>query len=196
MSVRLNFYLHFVLSTEDGVPYIVQIFAENSAGNGTVCNVTDFTNELGSSASVCNYLLSPSSNIDCCFNVSPILPTEPPAPSGLSGDRISDTMSVVWQPLSLVEARGHIRYRVMVTPTTASKRKRQTTPGVRICTLMSPCEVPANESSVLVGGLDPDTSYSVTVDAINSEDESGPTSAPVIAVTPASKMKQDHYSDN
>ena len=55
---------------------------------------------------------------------------------------------------------------------------------------MSPCEVPANESSVLVGGLDPDTSYSVTVDAINSEDESGPTSAPVIAVTPASKMKQ------
>ena len=95
----------------------------------------------------------------------------------------------MWQPLSLVEARGHIRYRVMVTSTTASKRKRQTTPGVRICTLMSPCEVPANESSVLVGGLDPDTSYSVTVDAINSEDEAGPTSAPVI-VTPASKMKQ------
>ena len=96
----------------------------------------------------------------------------------------------MWLPLSLVEARGHIRYRVMVTPTTASKRKRQTTQGERICTLMSPCEVPANESSVLVGGLDPDTSYSVTVDAINSEDESGPTSVPVIAVTPASKMKQ------
>ena len=32
--------------TEDGVPYIVSIFAENSAGNGTKCNVTDFTNEL------------------------------------------------------------------------------------------------------------------------------------------------------
>ena len=78
----------------------------------------------------------------------------------------------------------------MVTSTTASKRKRQTTPGVRICTLVSPCKVPANESSVLVGGLDPDASYSVTVDAINSEDEAGPTSAPVIAVTQASKMKQ------
>ena len=56
-----------------------------------------------------------------------------------------------------------------------------------MCTLVSPCEVPANESSVLVGGLDPDTSYSVTVDAINSEDESGPMSAPVIVT---GKMKQ------
>ena len=35
--------------TEDGVPYIVSIFAENPAGNGTKCNVTDFTNELGKS---------------------------------------------------------------------------------------------------------------------------------------------------
>ena len=33
--------------TEAGVPYIVSIFAENSAGNGTKCNVTDFTDELG-----------------------------------------------------------------------------------------------------------------------------------------------------
>ena len=34
-------------STVDGVPYNAQIFAENSAGNGTQCNFTDFTNELG-----------------------------------------------------------------------------------------------------------------------------------------------------
>ena len=33
--------------TEPGVPYIVSIFAENSAGNGTKCNITDFTDELG-----------------------------------------------------------------------------------------------------------------------------------------------------
>jgi len=58
-----------------------------------------------------------------------------------------------------------------------------------MCTLMSPCEVPGNESSVLVGGLDRDTSYSVTVMAVNSENESGPTSLPVIAT---SKLKQDH----
>ena len=32
--------------TEAGVPYTVCIFGENSAGNGTKCNVTDFTNEL------------------------------------------------------------------------------------------------------------------------------------------------------
>ena len=34
---------------ENGVPYIVSIFAETSAGNGTKCNITDFTNELGES---------------------------------------------------------------------------------------------------------------------------------------------------
>ena len=37
------------MSTEDGVPYTVRILAENSAGNGTMCNVTDFTDELGKS---------------------------------------------------------------------------------------------------------------------------------------------------
>ena len=33
------------ISAEAGVPYTVSIFAENSAGNGTVCNFTDFTDE-------------------------------------------------------------------------------------------------------------------------------------------------------
>ena len=114
--------------------------------------------------------------------MSPILPIEPPTPSGVTATRISDTViRVMWQPLSFVEARGHIRYRVMVTSTTANIRKRQFTLGERMCTLMSPCEVPANDSSVLVGGLDQDTSYSVTVMAVNSENEVGSTSAPVIA---------------
>ena len=121
--------------------------------------------------------------------MSPIQPIEPPAPSGVTVTRVSDTViRVVWQPLSLVEAQGHIRYRVMVTSTTASKRKRQSTRGERMCALMSPCEVPANESSVLVGGLDRDTSYSVTVMAVNGENEHGSTSAPVIATR---KIKQD-----
>ena len=93
--------------------------------------------------------------------------------------RVSDTMTrVSWQPLSLVQARGHIMYRVMVTPTTGSRRRRQATQEERVCTLSSPCEVPANESSVIVGGLDRDTSYSVTVMAVNSEGEAGPTSMP------------------
>ena len=122
--------------------------------------------------------------------MSPILPIEPPAPSGVTVTRVSDTViRVMWQRLSLVEARGHIRYRVMVTATTASERKRQATQGERMCTLMSSCEVPANESSVLVGGLDQDTSYSVTVMAVNGENEVGSTSAPLIATR---KLKQDH----
>ena len=86
---------------------------------------------------------------------------------------------VSWQPLSLVEARGHITYDVMVTPTTGSRRRRQATQGERVCTLSSPCKVPANESSVIVWGLDRNTSYSVTVMAVNSEDKAGPTSMPI-----------------
>ena len=65
---------------------------------------------------------------------------------------------------------------MMVTPTSGSRRRRQATEGERVCTLLSPCEVPANESSVIVVGLDRDTSYSVTVTAVNSENEAGPTS--------------------
>ena len=57
-----------------------------------------------------------------------------------------------------------------------------------MCTLMSLCEVPANESSVLVGGLDRDTSYSVTVMAVNGENEAGSTSAPVIATSKIIKV--------
>ena len=67
-------------------------------------------------------------------------------------------------------------YNVMVTPTTGSRRRRQATQEERVCTVSSPCEVPANESSVIVVGLDQDTSYSVTVMAVNSEGEAGPTS--------------------
>ena len=44
-----------------------------------------------------------------------------------------------------------------------------------MCTLSSPCEVPANDSNVIVGELDQSTSYSVTVNAVNSEGEAGPT---------------------
>ena len=106
-----------------------------------------------------------------------LITTAPPSPSGMNVTRINDTtIRVSWRPLSLVEARGHITYRVMVTPTTGSRRRRQATQGERVCTVGRECEVPANESSVIVVGLDRDTSYSVTVMAVNSEGETGPTS--------------------
>ena len=112
--------------------------------------------------------------------------TAPPAPSNVMVAHVSGTtIRVSWQPLSLVEARGHITYRVMVTPTTGSRRRRQATQGERVCTLLSPCEVPANESSAIVVGLDRDTSYSVTVMAVNSDDEAGPTSVPIAATIPS-----------
>ena len=114
------------------------------------------------------------------------LTTAPPAPRNVMVAHVSGTIvRVSWQPLSPVEARGHITYRVMVTPTTGSRRRRQATQGERVCTLLSPCEVPANESSVIVVGLDRNTSYSVTVMAVNSEGEDGPTSMPIAATIPS-----------
>ena len=113
------------------------------------------------------------------------LTTAPPPLSNVVATRINGTtLRVSWQPLSLVEAQGCITYRVMVTPTTGSRR-RQATQEERVCTLSSPCEVPANKSSVIVGGLDCDTSYSVTVNAVNSEDEAGPTTVPITATVPS-----------
>ena len=113
---------------------------------------------------------------------APSLTTVPPAPSNVMVAYVSDTtIRVSWEPLSLVEAKGHITYYVMVTPTTGSRRRRQAIQGERVCTLSSPCEVPANESSVIVVVLDRDTSYSVTVYAVNSEGEGGPTSMPITA---------------
>ena len=82
--------------------------------------------------------------------------TASPAPSNVMISHINDTTLIVsWQPLSVVEARGHIMYCVMVTPTTGSRRRRQATQGESVCKLSSPCEVPANESSVIVGGTEP-----------------------------------------
>ena len=115
------------------------------------------------------------------------LTTAPLSPSNVMVTHASGTIiRVTWQPLSLVEARGHIMYHVMVAHTTGSRRRRQATQGERVCTLLSPCEVPANESSVIVVGLDRDTSYTVTVMAVNSEGEAGPTSVPITATIPGS----------
>ena len=106
-----------------------------------------------------------------------LITTAPPSPSGMNVTHINDTtIRVSWRPLSLVESKGHITYHVVVTPTPGSRRRRQATQGERVCTVGRECEVPANESSVIVGGLDSDTSYSVTVMAVNSENEAGPTS--------------------
>ena len=115
------------------------------------------------------------------------LTTAPLSPSNVMVTHVSGTIiRVTWQPLSLVEARGHIIYRVMVAHTTGSRRRRQAAQRERVCTLLSPCEVPANESSVIVVGLDRDTSYTVTVMAVNSEGEAGPTSVPITATIPGS----------
>ena len=78
-------------------------------------------------------------------------------------------MNVSWTPLSLVEARSLIQlYRVFYSPE-GSRRKRQ---SENRC-FQSPCDVPGTESSVLIDGLDPASSYSVRVADVNGQNQQG-----------------------
>ena len=104
--------------------------------------------------------------------------TAPPFPSNVSIQRSSDgrEISVSWTPLTLVEAKSLIQfYRVSFDPVSSS-RKRQS----RTTCSQSPCDVPGTQSSVLITGLDPSTSYVVQVAVVNEGGQRGP-SAVVIA---------------
>ena len=78
-------------------------------------------------------------------------------------------MTVSWTPLTLVEARSLIQfYRVFYSPGGSSRKRQSET----IC-FQSPCDVPGTENSVLVMGLDSTISYSVSVAAVNGQDQQG-----------------------
>ena len=80
-------------------------------------------------------------------------------------------MTVSWTPLTLAEARSLIRfYRVFYSPGGSSRKRQSET----IC-FQTPCDVPGTENSVMVIGLDPTTSYSVSVAVVNGQDQQGET---------------------
>ena len=88
---------------------------------------------------------------------------------------------VSWTPLTLVEAKSLIQfYRVSFDPMSSSRKRQSGT----TCS-QSPCDVPGTESSVLITGLDPSTSYVVQVAVVNGGGQRGP-SAVVIAGEPLS----------
>ena len=71
--------------------------------------------------------------------------------------------------MTLIEARSLIQfYRVFYSPG-GSNRKRQS----ETTCFQSPCDVPGTESSVLIIGLDPASSYSVRVAVVNGQDQQG-----------------------
>lgn len=81
-------------------------------------------------------------------------------------------MLINWEPIPITEANGIIQFyriilEVVVTSSSTSKRTRRET---RTQTF----EIPANQSSVVIGGLDPGLTYRIIVDATNNARTSDP----------------------
>lgn len=66
---------------------------------------------------------------------------------------------VTWEPLTIVEAQGNIRYLVEGTSSMGSRKRQQNS-------LMQ--SVPANASMVMLTGANPGTSYTVVVTPVTS----------------------------
>ena len=93
-----------------------------------------------------------------------------------SADGLS--MTITWTPITLEDARGFPLYRITLNPGGTSRRRQSGAITVN---------VPFNESSYTATGLDPQTTYSVTVGAVvvnGSGTIEGPTSPPIEVTSP------------
>ena len=99
------------------------------------------------------------------------------APRNVETDRTSPTtISVTWTPLTLIEARGFIRYySVSYTPNT-NGRKRQASLGTMYLNVSN------TSSSATITGLEPSLTYNVQVAAATSAGV-GAQSPPSVAET-------------
>ena len=93
------------------------------------------------------------------------------APRNVDVQREGDgsSMSVAWDPLSPVEARGFLEFYQVAYMQSTTQRKRQVTTCLQapaVC-MQSPCQVCPNQSMVTIGGLVGGAAYSVTVGARN-----------------------------
>jgi len=146
------------------VPYDVQLVAGSVAGCGEpVTSQPFFTREGG----VCSYHVC---MVHCATSFPNTLCAEPQRPPhNVTVERLNGTaMNVSWTRLSVVEAQSiAVAYIVRYSP--QNGRKRQ----VREVML------PANQSYVVISGLDPVTIYRVEVFAINNIGQSMPVTAEI-----------------
>ena len=81
-------------------------------------------------------------------------------------DPVDITVLVVsWEPLTIVEARGFIRYEVVATPSSGSRKRQQQTLRA---------SVPYNTSVARLKGAEPSVSYGVVVRIFTRSGEAGP----------------------
>ena len=98
--------------------------------------------------------------------------TVPPSPTNITTQRLNGThMNISWSPVPLTESRGFIQS-YTVTYQRVSRTVKQQVLSVSI---------PGSESSVVIGGLDPASAYSVSVGATTS---AGPGESSPPSVTP------------
>ena len=82
------------------------------------------------------------------------VPLEPPG--NVEVERSGTSVSVKWEPVTLFDARGFPTYTVTLEPSTSGSRvTRQSNDGI--------IRMTTNESSIVIGGLDPRVEYDVSV---------------------------------
>ena len=113
-----------------------------------------------------------------------LLFSAPPPVQNVRVTRINGTAAnVTWDLISITEAQGTLTsYTVTLTPQSASsrRRRRQTNNGGSISVTVSP-----QQSSVVVGGLDPSLQYQVSVSARTAGGGQGDGSDPVPVPSPS-----------
>ena len=111
--------------------------------------------------------------------------TVPASPTGVSVSRLNGThMNVSWDQIPLSEAKGFIvSYTVLYQTINNVKRRRR----------LKFDAVPGNETSVLIGNLDPSNSYQVFVSATTSAGDGEYNINPVIAYGKSTVIKIIHY---
>ena len=87
-----------------------------------------------------------------CILLLTSLPLTAPQALTVTVERVNGThIEVTWEKLSLADARGDVlSYSILYTPVTIQRED-------------NPVVVPGNKSSVLIGGLDPQQTYTVQV---------------------------------
>ena len=103
-----------------------------------------------------------------------------PGNVGVQREGDGSSMTVTWDLLSPVEAKGFLEFYQVAYMQSTTQRKRQVTTCLQapaVC-MQSPCQVCPNQSMVTIGGLVGSATYSVTVGARNGAGQ-GTVSEPV-----------------
>ena len=159
------------------MPYNVRVFAENGAGNGSFCVITDFGNEA-SKLNCCSTLailiiislsFSLSLSISLSLSLSPSVPLTAPEANlarsiniARSDDGTAAHLS--WDVRPLDQIKGHASFVIEYTQQSGTAKRQIDCPG-------SGCRVPYEQGEVTVQGLNPNLPVTFDITAVNEDRE-------------------------